>query len=420
MKKIFFIIFGIIVLIGLGWAGIFYWQNLRGVGPAIRSVPDDIAEIIEKSSGEEANEPILKKDEPLILAQNNTEFPLQLPDGFSISIFAKDLGPARVMTRDSAGNLLVSITKENRIVALPDYDNDGVADEVRTIAEGNRPHGLAFRGETLYVAETNQVVMYDYDAENLKVSNKRKIIDLPGGGNHFSRTIMFASDGRLLTSVGSTCNVCNEKDWRRAKILVSNADGSDLKVFASGLRNAVFMVLHPVTAMVWATEMGRDLIGDDIPPDEINIVEEGKNYGWPLCYGKNVLDTDFHKDDHVHIRADCTEPFEIPSSIDLQAHSAPLGLAFIPEEGWPEEYWHDLLVAYHGSWNRTVPTGYKIMRFKLNDQGKYQGREDFIAGWLTEENRALGRPADILIEPDGTLFISDDKAGVIYRVVYNE
>jgi len=218
--------------------------------------------------------------------------------------------------------------------------------------------------------------------------------------------------------VGSTCNVCNEKDWRRAKILVSNTDGSDLKVFASGLRNSVFMALHPVTQQVWATEMGRDLLGDDIPPDEINIVEEGKFYGWPTCYGKNIHDTNFDK--NTYIRNPCDEKFgEIPSYIDLQAHSSPLGLAFIPANSmWPEEYWNDLLVAYHGSWNRTEPTGYKIMRFLLDEKGNYVGREDFISGWLTKDNRALGRPVDILIQPNGTMYISDDKAGVIYRVVY--
>ena len=426
MKKILLFFGATFILGAVIWAALFYWQNLRGIGPAIQPAPEDIADLIEEIKKE-------RKNEAHKQGENTTDFPLTLPEGFSISIFARDIGPARVMTFDPVGNLLVSVTKENKVIALPDQNRDGVADEIITVIDGlNQPHGLAFRCERgcrLYIAETDQVAVYDYNAATLKALNKTILFDLPGGGNHFSRTIIFSEDGRLLTSVGSTCNVCNESDWRRAAILVSNADGSDLKVFASGLRNAVFMVLHPFIEQLWVTEMGRDLIGDDIPPDEINIVEEGKNYGWPICYGKNVVDTDFHKDDHVHIGLDCTEPFEIPSHIDLQAHSAPLGLAFVSGQGWPVEYRGDLLVSYHGSWNRTVPTGYKIMRFRLDEQGNYLSREDFISGWLTQSDnsflgglavteRALGRPVDILIHPDGVMYVSDDKAGVIYRIVY--
>lgn len=381
MKRFYLLILGIVALGGIVWLGFFWWKNLRGVGPAIGPAPSDITETI-----------------------NNTGFPLKLPPRFSISIFAKGLGGPRVMSYDPAGNLVVSIPSEGKVVALPDRNADGAADEVITVIDGlNRPHGLATRCTErceFYIAETDKVIVYDYDEKNLKAINPRKIIDLPGGGNHFTRTLLFMpapQDHRLLISVGSSCNVCEESDWRRAKILSANADGSALKEFAKGLRNAVFMTIHPVTGKIWATEMGRDLLGDDLPPDEINIIEEGKNYGWPKCYGKNVCE-------------DST-----PSYIDIPAHSAPLGLAFFPEEGWPEEYWHNLLVAYHGSWNRSVPTGYKIVRYKLDEQGNYLGEEDFITGWLTSQG-ALGRPVDILIQPGGIIYISDDKAGVIYKV----
>jgi hypothetical protein len=174
------------------------------------------------------------------------------------------------------------------------------------------------------------------------------------------------------------------------------------------------MNLHPVTGEVWATEMGRDWLGDDLPPDEINIIGEGRDYGWPICYGKNIHDAEFDK--KVYARDPCAD--KTPSFIDIPAHSAPLGLAFFPEEGWPEEYWHDLLVAYHGSWNRSVPTGYKIVRYHLDSRGNYLGEEDFITGWLTPAG-AVGRPVDILIQPGGKLYISDDRAGLIYKVAYN-
>ncbi|OGF69152.1 hypothetical protein A3H65_01005 [Candidatus Giovannonibacteria bacterium RIFCSPLOWO2_02_FULL_45_14] len=361
------------------------------------------------------------------IPQNSTDFPLKLPDSFSISIFAKDLGAPRVMAYDPAGNILVSIPSKGEVVALlPDKNGDGMSDETRTVISAlKKPHGIAFKcPETglckIYIAETDKVVMYDYDDKNLKLKNAKNIVDLPSTGGHTTRTLMFLpypNDNKLLISVGSSCNVCDEKDWRRAKILVVNADGSNLQTYARGLRNSVFMAIHPVDGKIWATEMGRDLLGDNLPPDEINIIEEENNYGWPICYGKNIHDTNF--DNNIYIRNPCEEPFETESYIDIPAHSAPLGMAFFPEEGWPENYWFNLLVAYHGSWNRTEPTGYKIVRYILDANGKYIGEEDFITGWL-DGNKALGRPVDIIIHPGGTIFISDDKAGVIYRVTYNK
>jgi glucose/arabinose dehydrogenase len=175
------------------------------------------------------------------------------------------------------------------------------------------------------------------------------------------------------------------------------------------------MAVHPVTGQIWATEMGRDYLGDELPPDEINIIKESYDYGWPLCYGKNIHDTDFDK----NTDNPCKEPIMRASYIDIPAHSAPLGLAFFPVEGWPKEYRYNLLVAYHGSWNRSEPTGYKIVRYRLDNMGNYLGREDFITGWLTRDNKALGRPVDILIRSDGVIFISDDKAGLIYKMTYN-
>ncbi|MEK7162473.1 MAG: PQQ-dependent sugar dehydrogenase, partial [Patescibacteria group bacterium] len=353
------IVIAIIVIFGgIVWLGFFWWKNLRGVGPATLPAPEDISEVI-----------------------NTPDFPLKLLPGFSISVFAKGLGAPRVMSYDPAGNLVVSIPSEGRVVALPDRNADGAADEVITVIDGlNRPHGLATRCTEkceFYVAETDKVTVYNYEYDEAKKIhvpvNGRKIIDLPGDGGHFTRTVIFMpapSDHKLLTSVGSSCNVCEESDPLRARILVSNADGSDLKEFAKGLRNAVFMTIHPVTGKIWATEMGRDFLGDDLPPDEINILKENGWYGWPWFYGKNVFDKQFAGN-----RMPSFAQEAISSHIDIPAHSAPLGLAFFPEEGWPEEYWHNLLVAYHGSWNRSEPTGYKIVRYKLDEQGNYLGEE---------------------------------------------
>ncbi len=300
-----------------------------------------------------------------------------------------------------------------------------MAGEAVVIAENlKQPHGIAFQCDgkcRLFIAETDGVAVYDYDLQTFKATNKKKIIDLPGGGNHFTRTlILYDSEQgeKLLIALGSTCNFCDEADWRRAKILSANLDGSDLKIFASGLRNSVFMTQRPTTGEIWATEMGRDLLGDDIPHDEINIIEEGKNYGWPICYGKNIHDTNFDK--NTYIRNPCMEPFETPSHVDIQAHSAPLGLAFIPTgSDWPVEYQNNLFVAYHGSWNRSVPTGYKVVRYRPDGSGNYSQAEDFITGWLAPDGKtSYGRPAGILVKTDGAMYISDDKAGVIYKIVH--
>ena len=408
MKKPLILISILIVAAGLTWAGLFYWQNLRGAGPAFKPPPQNIAKQLEPPAGP-----------PQAKWNEIDEAPLKLPPGFAISIYARDLPGARVLCLDPAGTLLVSLTRRGQVVALPETQSRGKADAAVTVLAGlNRPHGLAFGpGEhpQLYVAETTEVAVYDYDPQTLKATNKKKIIDLPPGGRHFTRTLLFRPpphEDQLLISVGSDCNVCVEQDWRYAKILVADADGRGLKTFASGLRNSVFLAAHPLSGLIWATEMGRDYLGDDLPPDEINLILEGKDYGWPYCYGKRVHDDQF---DPQGLKRDFCQD-TIPSYIDIPAHSAPLGLAFFPAS-WPQEWRYDLLVAYHGSWNRTIPTGYKVVRYKLDQAGNFVGVDDFITGWLTPQG-ALGRPVDILITDDGEIYISDDKAGVIYRVVY--
>ena len=230
--------------------------------------------------------------------------------------------------------MLVSLTRQGKVVALPDKDEDGQADAVVTVLQGlNNPHGLAFGPEApprLYVAETDQVAVYDYDSEHLQATHKQKIIDLPPGGRHFTRTLLFLpppQEHRLLIAVGSDCNVCVEKDWRYAKILVADLSGANLEIYASGLRNSVFMAAHPLTKHIWATEMGRDYLGDNLPPDEINLIMEGENYGWPWCYGKRVHDDQF--DPTGSHREFCTDT--IPAFIDIPAHSAAPGPGLFSE-----------------------------------------------------------------------------------------
>lgn len=378
--------------------------------PAIRNVVSGIAPIARPA-------PALPADDK--------ELPFIVPDGFAVSVFSRDLPGARVLTRDFNGTLVATLTSKGRVVALPDSGGDHKADRVVDIITGlNNPHGILFRCDQfgndcrMYVAEENAVLSYEYDADTSTATLPKDIASLPTGGGHSTRTLLAHPDGkRLLISIGSSCNVCDEVNFKRAKIFSLEFLGSafeEPKEFASGLRNTVFMAIHPVTGEIWGTDMGRDLLGDDTPPDEINILRENSNYGWPICYGKNIHDTDF--DNKIYIRNPCMEPFEIPSHIDIPAHSAPLGIAFIPEEGWPEEYWHDALVAYHGSWNRSTPTGYKIVKFDLDPNGTPTNQvQDFMTGFISDGS-VIGRPVDILVEPGGTIYVTDDRAGAIYRI----
>ena len=383
----------------------------RGLKPVVLKPSQDITEIIPR-----AGEVVTENEEA---AKNETDMPLALPEGFSVSIFAKDLKAPRVMMWGPDGNLWTSIPSQGKVVALRDANGDGFAEDIVTVLDGlNRPHGMASRCDgarcTIYIAESHQVAAYEYE-RGVLLKSKKKVADLPDGGRHFTRTLMFMpypNENILLISVGSSCDVCHEEDARRAKILALDVVSGEVKEFAKGLRNSVFMAIHPVTGKIWATEMGRDMLGDDLPPDEINIIEEGEWYGWPWFYGKNIEDYNFSPYSRPSF---AVEPK--PSFIDIPAHSAPLGLAFFPEEGWPQEYWYNLLVAYHGSWNKREPTGYKIVRYIIDVQGNYIGEKDFISGWLQSDGTALGRPVDILIQPGGVIFVSDDKAGVIYRIV---
>jgi glucose/arabinose dehydrogenase len=402
MKKSLFALLLLCCVVLLAWFAVYYWKNLRGAAPALKRPGVDIVRLIEK----------LHAEAP--------EVPLKLEEGFSLSIFAQGLRGPRVMVLDPGEALLVSEPSSGKVVALPDRDRDGRADRVVTVVDGlDRPHGMAFRCSPdcrLYIAEEGQVNEYSYDLKTMRATKQKKIADLPEGGGHSTRTLLFLprpDDDKLLISVGSSCNVCNEDDWRRAKVLVVSAGGGDLSTFASGLRNSVFMTIHQETKEVWATEMGRDLLGDDLPPDEINIIARNRNYGWPFCYGKNVHDDKFDPAG----KQPCKEPETYPSHIDIPAHSAPLGLSFFPAEGWPEGFRNSLLVAYHGSWNRSVPTGYKIVRYTLDASGNVLRVDDFVTGWLTKDGTSLGRPSDIMVRPGGTILVSDDKAGVIYRIV---
>lgn len=356
--------------------------------------------------------PLVETAPPVVLpGQEPPQKPIALPPGFAISVFAKGLQGPRMMAIGPDGALYVAERGANRIVRLPDLDADGKADGIQVVADKlSSPSSLAFHPDgSLYVGETPRILrLSEPDAQGVFQARQVVIRGLPVGGHH-TRTVLFSPDGRyLFVSVGSSCNVCEEEDPRRAAILRYNPDGSGEEIFARGLRNAVGITFRPGTAELWATNNGRDMLGDDLPPETVQQVHQGDDFGWPRCHAGRIRDPEFGG-------PEACQGVALPD-IEMQAHSAPLGLTFYTGAQFPEEYRGDLFVAFHGSWNRSVPTGYKVVRIPF-DQGRPGAVQDFAVGWLAD-GAAWGRPVDVITAPDGSLFISDDSGGIIYRITY--
>jgi glucose/arabinose dehydrogenase len=369
---------------------------------------------------------------------------IQLPPGFRINVFAEGLGYVRMMAFTPAGDLVAisssrtlggqgcgggSCTADDgRVFLLADRDGDGVADRTVTLMDGlDRPSGLAYRDGALYLSVWGRVLRVPERDGTFQADDGQTIVgDLPVGPSHWSRTIAFGPDGKMYVHAGSSCNVCDEEHERRAAITQYNPDGSGQRVFARGLRNAVGLAFQPGTGELWATNNQRDLAGDDFPPEYVSIVRDGDHFGWPFCH-VGVPDPEFG---HLGSCADTRSP-----TVLLPAHSAPLGLAFYTGQQFPAEYRGDLFVALHGSWNRTNPQGYKVVRVAMT--GGMPGTvSDFATGWLPADGGcnnsaadlarnvpicrgdAWGRPVDLVVGPDGSLFLSDDQVGVIYRITY--
>ena len=340
---------------------------------------------------------------------------LQLPPGFQANVFAQGLNGPRFMALGPDGTIYVADRGNGRIVALPDADQDGVADEIREFAADlTAPHSLVYHEGAWYVGVPTGVVrLQDSDGDGVADERETIVDDYPTAG-HNTRTVEFLPDGRMVVSIGSSCNVCEEEDPRRAAIVIyDGADGGGERVYASGLRNAVGLAVRPETGELWASNNGRDLMGDNRPPEDIYLVRDGADYGWPTCHSGDIVDPDLGS------RGDC-EGVAQPV-VEMQAHSAPLGITFYDGEMFPAEYRGDLFIAFHGSWNRSVPTGYKVVRLPFEDGQPADAVEDFAVGWLDRRNNnAGGRPVDVLVGPDGALYVSDDKGGYIYRISYEE
>jgi glucose/arabinose dehydrogenase len=339
---------------------------------------------------------------------------LKLPPGFQIAIYADNVPNARSLALGKKGTVFVGTRAGDEVYALIDENGDQKADKVSTIASGlNSPNGVAFRDGALYVAEINRVLRYDNIEDNLKSPAQPAVVNdkFPRDGHHGWKFIAFGPDGMLYVPVGAPCNICEPDPNRYANIMRMKPDGSGLEVFANGVRNSVGFDWDPRTKEMWFTDNGRDNLGDDVPPCELNHAPKaGMHFGYPYCHGVDVKDPQFGE------KKPCSE--FTPAAQPLGAHVAPLGMRFYTGDMFPAEYKQRAFVAEHGSWNRSQKSGYRVMMATING-GKVEKYEPFIEGWLQGQSN-WGRPVDMLVMPDGALLLSDDQAGVIYRVSYKK
>lgn len=394
-------------------------------GQATATQPPAAQSTMTQPSGAAINEPLTLN--PVQVETTNvtrqgvfsSERTINLPPGFHIKVYATGLNTVRWLGLSPDGLLYATSPGEGKVWTLPDANKDGVADSVKVFADNLAGvHGIAFKDSGVYVATEGEIIRLE-DTNKDGVADKRDVLanNLPTNGIHSTRTLVFGPDGKLYVSAGSSCNVCVESDPKRAAISRYSADGKFEEIYAKGLRNAVGLAFNPATGELWATNNGRDNLGDNIPPETIYNVKEGGNYGWPYCYGDKV--PDLTQNPPPGYCAQTGSP-----AVQMQAHSAPLGLAFYTGSQFPAQLKGDMFVAFHGSWNRSVPTGYKLVlvHFKDNQPDRSMGQnlvEDFATGWLVEGN-VWGRPVDPIVAPDGSLLLTDDKSGTIYTIYYAE
>jgi len=337
----------------------------------------------------------------------------QVPEGFTLELYAADVPRARFLRVTSGGDLLVSRPHMGDILLLRrDADDDGHPDTRETLIEGlNRPQGMAIHDGWLYIAESDRISRIPFDDNTgTLIGGPEPVVDhLTDNGNHWSKTIGIGPDQKLYLAQGSTCNACEEEDPRRATMMRFQLDGSQPEIIATGLRNSVGFGWAPWNGALYAADNGRDMLGDDFPPCELNRIAAGQFYGWPYFNGDNVPDPDMGADPLAAQR----EPI-LPAH-NFLPHNAPLGMTFLNSDALTPEYERSALAALHGSWNRSTPDGYKVVSLHWTEEGIEE--RDFLTGFL-DEGDISGRPVDVAQGPDGTIYISDDYAGAIYRVSY--
>jgi len=342
---------------------------------------------------------------------------LNLPEGFTIEVYADGLDGARSMAMGDKGTLFVGTRNEKTVYAVQDLDHDFKADHIKVLDSTLEvPNGIAFRNGALYVAEVGRLLRYENIEEQLDQPEEPTVIydDYPTEFHHGWKYIAFGPDDKLYVPVGAPCNICDSTvaDQRYATITRMDHDGSNREVYAHGVRNTVGFTWHPETKELWFTDNGRDMMGDDLPPCELNrVAEAGQHFGYPFCHGGTIPDPEFGQ------QRSCAD--FIPPVQAMGAHTAPLGVKFYRGAMFPDTYRNYAFVAEHGSWNRSKKVGYRISLVELNGNDAI-GYTTFIDGWLDDESQEqFGRPVDILFLEDGSMLISDDYGDAIYRVSYS-
>ena len=335
---------------------------------------------------------------------------LKAPPGYKVSLFARVPG-ARVLSLGPDGALYVSQTGSGRVMRLVDANGDGVADSQSVAVSGlDSPHGLAWRGSTLYIATTGAVVRVSV-VNGRASGTPERLATYSSGGGHYTRSIVLGPDSAMYISIGSSCNLCVETSPDRAAVMRYDLDGRGGRVFASGLRNAVGMAVNPLTKELWVSQNERDNIAPDhenLPPEELNILKDGGDYGWPYCHSNRVPNPEYHD----QARCDRT----IGPALMMQAHAAPLGMAFLTNATQlPADMRGDLLMAWHGSWNRDVPVAPRVVRVRVTNNLPVSA-EDFLSGFQRPDGTRWGRPTDVLVWKDGSVLVAEDLAGAIYRI----
>ena len=345
---------------------------------------------------------------------------LTVPRGFQVNVFAKDLGRPRIMDVGPDGTVYVT-RREGDVMALKDTDNDGAADQSRKVAEGAGMHGIYVHEDgKVYLATVGEVLVTQLRDNGSFGPLQLIISDLPTKRGHHNRTLAISPvDGMLYITVGSTGNALIEENEENAAMLQAAPDGSRRKIFARGLRNTIGFGWHPVTKELWGWDHGIDGLGDDRPPEELNRILEGKDYGWPFAWGDRQVNPNIRANPPSGMSKEEFAKTTEPMVLGYQAHSSPIQMAFYTADHFPADYKNDAFVAFHGSWNRKNATGYKVVRVLFDDAGQPTGFEDFLDGFLIDDGRGMiGRPAGVAVARDGSLLISDDLNGYIYRVSY--
>jgi glucose/arabinose dehydrogenase len=340
----------------------------------------------------------------------------RLPEGFRIQKFAEELGNTRVLAIHSDGTVYVTRREEGDVLMLKDTNGDGKADVQQTVAKQKDMHGITLHQGKAYLATVKQVYVADIKQDGTFGELRKIGEELPDGGQHPNRTLRFGPDGKLYISIGSTCNACEETNEEHATLLQANADGTNRKVFAKGLRNTFGFDWHPQTGQLWGMDHGIDWLGDESQREELNLLEEGQDYGWPFVYedGKPVP----HRMPDDKTLQEKRRETKFPA-LTYDAHSSGMGMIFYTGKQFPEEYRNNAFVVFRGSWNRSQPVGYKLSRLRYDAQGQPVAFEDFLTGFLVEEGRGhIGRPVSVAQHPDGSLFLCDDANGMIYRISY--